>query len=160
MHRTWALKGVTPVIQSAGSWKKLTLIATIITTSKGARSRLFLRSIVGAANGERILRYLTDLKREMCGRKLLLIWDGLPAHRARNVQTWVRENHSWLRVERLPAYAPELNPVEYFWSSLKRRKLGNLGGDFAKLGAAIHRCRRSMNDRKLLRGFLKASGLY
>ncbi|WP_228994604.1 helix-turn-helix domain-containing protein [Streptomyces sp. DH8] len=38
----------------------------------------------------------------------------------------------WRRVweeERLPAYAPELNPVELLWSSLKKRELANLAGD-------------------------------
>ncbi|WP_329584816.1 transposase [Streptomyces sp. NBC_01005] len=30
---------------------------------------------------------------------------------------------------RLPAYAPELNPVELLWSSLKKRELTNLAGD-------------------------------
>jgi hypothetical protein len=31
-------------------------------------------------------------------------------------------------VERLPAYAPNLNPVEELWSSLKAVELGNLTG--------------------------------
>ncbi|MFF3554211.1 transposase [Streptomyces tsukubensis] len=35
----------------------------------------------------------------------------------------------WLTLERLPAYAPELNPVELLWSSLKKRELANLAGD-------------------------------
>ncbi|MFJ3337949.1 hypothetical protein ACIPM1_25195, partial [Streptomyces sp. NPDC086766] len=29
----------------------------------------------------------------------------------------------------VPAYAPELNPVELLWSSLKKRELANLAGD-------------------------------
>jgi transposase len=28
--------------------------------------------------------------------------------------------------DRLPAYAPELNPVEYLWGHLKEHELGNL----------------------------------
>jgi hypothetical protein len=36
------------------------------------------------------------------------------------------EKRSWLVVERLPAYAPELNPTEGLWSSLKAVELGNL----------------------------------
>lgn len=30
----------------------------------------------------------------------------------------------WL--ERLPAYAPELNPVEYLWAHLKEHQIANL----------------------------------
>ncbi|MFD0432166.1 transposase [Streptomyces zhihengii] len=41
---------------------------------------------------------------------------------------WVAEQ-DWLTLERLPAYAPELNPVELLWSSLKKRELANLAGD-------------------------------
>ncbi|WP_445519779.1 transposase [Streptomyces sp. NEAU-174] len=37
-----------------------------------------------------------------------------------------------LTLERLPAYAPELNPVELLWSAIKTRELAN------ELGAAGH----------------------
>jgi hypothetical protein len=33
------------------------------------------------------------------------------------------------RIEPLPAYAPELNPVEPLWSNLKGVELANLAGD-------------------------------
>jgi hypothetical protein len=36
---------------------------------------------------------------------------------------------SWLVVERLPAYAPELNPVEALWANLKVVELASLAGD-------------------------------
>jgi transposase len=36
---------------------------------------------------------------------------------------------AWLTVERLPAYAPELNPVEYLWANLKGTELANFTGD-------------------------------
>ena len=35
----------------------------------------------------------------------------------------------WLVVERLPSYAPDLNPVEQVWSSLKRNELANVGAE-------------------------------
>ncbi|WP_432758528.1 transposase [Streptomyces virginiae] len=44
------------------------------------------------------------------------------------MRAWVAEQ-DWLTLERLPAYAPELNPVELLWSSLKKRELANLAGD-------------------------------
>jgi hypothetical protein len=34
-----------------------------------------------------------------------------------------------VRVERLPAYAPELNPVEFLWGHLKNHHLANLTPD-------------------------------
>ncbi|MFJ8470140.1 transposase [Streptomyces swartbergensis] len=50
------------------------------------------------------------------------------AHWSRAMRAWVAEQ-DWLTLERLPAYAPELNPVELLWSSLKNRELANLAGD-------------------------------
>jgi len=55
-----------------------------------------------------------------------LLWDGLPAHRRRAVRAWLARQRSWLVVERLPPDAPELNPVEGLWSSLKAVELANL----------------------------------
>lgn len=160
MHTTWAPKGQTPVIRCSGSWKRLTLAGCIVTDAAGSKPRLFLRSMAGNMDAAGIIRYLKELKRHLGGKKLLLIWDGLPAHRARAVQTYIKSQASWLRVERLPAYAPEVNPIEYLWGAMKKRHLGNLGGNLCALGRALRRCRGKIRDRELLRGFLRASGLY
>ena len=42
---------------------------------------------------------------------------------------WLGRQRSWLVVEPLPGYAPELNPVEALWSSLKGVELANLAAD-------------------------------
>jgi transposase len=57
--------------------------------------------------------------------KLLIVWDGLPAHRSRLVWEFVRQQKGRLWLEFLPAYAPELNPVEYLWSYWKQYELPN-----------------------------------
>jgi hypothetical protein len=137
------------------------MVGIIITTPAGRNVRLFVRTIAGGLTAQETVRFLTELKRHMRGRKLLLIWDGLPAHRAQIVQRWLRRNASWLRVERLPAYAPELNPIEYCWGTMKKKHLGNLRADgMPALGHALRRAKRAMNDSELLRGFLRASELY
>jgi transposase len=50
---------------------------------------------------------------------------------------------SWLVVERLPAYAPELNPVEGLWSSLKAVELANLASP--TLAGAIQQAHRGID---------------
>ncbi|HEX6175615.1 MAG TPA: transposase [Candidatus Binatia bacterium] len=50
-------------------------------------------------------------------KKLLVIWDGSQPHRSRLVKDFV--------LEYLPAYAPELNPVEYIWGYWKHHELPN-----------------------------------
>jgi transposase len=113
-------------------------------------------------HGKDFVSYLKQLKRHLAGRKLLLIWDGLPAHRARLVTRYVQTQQKWLKLARLPGYAPELNPIEYLWSAMKTRDISGLPVQgLAKLKQAIRRSRRRINsDQKLLAGFLRASELY
>jgi transposase len=66
----------------------------------------------------------------------------LPAHRSRAMRAWLRTQRSWLVVERLPAYTPDLNPVEGLWSGLKAVELANLTGP--TLGEVIARAHRGI----------------
>jgi transposase len=73
-----------------------------------------------------LIEVLGELRRFLGGEKATLLWDELPAHRSRAMRAWLATQRSWLVTERLPAYAPELNPVEGLWSSLKAEELANL----------------------------------
>ena len=59
-------------------------------------------------------------------RPLLLIWDRLPAHRSWLVQEFLRASQGRIEQVWLPAYAPELNPVEYVWAYWKQHELPNV----------------------------------
>jgi DDE superfamily endonuclease len=67
---------------------------------------------VGAYNTQTLIGALDQPRRALGGQKATLLWDGLPAHRSRAMAAWLGRQRSWLVVERLPAYAPDLNPVE------------------------------------------------
>ena len=41
------------------------------------------------------------------------------------MKAYVASQRRWLVVERLPAYAPDLNPVELLWGNLKGTELAN-----------------------------------
>jgi hypothetical protein len=51
---------------------------------------------------------------------LVWCWDNLNIHPAPGLADFAEENKAWLRLYRLPAYSPDLNPVEGIWSLLKR----------------------------------------
>jgi transposase len=110
---------------------------------------------------EVVIAYLDRLHLQVPG-PLVLVLDRLPAHRSRNVADYMAENASWLRVEWLPAYAPELNPVEYAWSTLKGKPLANLAPDkIEQLEHTIKRVHRNMRKQSdSLQQFLIASSLY
>jgi transposase len=103
-----------------------------------------------------------DFKRRYGSTQLVLLWDGLPAHKAKTVERYIESNKNWLRVYRFPAYAPELNPQEYLWSAVKRADMGNYCP--STFGALSGRVYRALAKRKrasaFLKGCLKASGLF
>jgi transposase len=79
---------------------------------------------------------------------LIIIWDGLPAHRSRLVRDYVAEQGGAIELEYLPAYAPELNPVKYIWGYCKQHELPNLcPKDFAQLSRAARQALTRMRRR-------------
>ena len=99
--------------------------------SDGGGCRLALHFQPGGYNIETLIGVLGELHRFLGGEKATLLWDGLPAHRSKAMQAFVVSQRRWLVVERLPAYAPELNPVEALWANLKGKggELANFVGD-------------------------------
>jgi transposase len=65
-----------------------------------------------------VVAFLEHLLREVPGR-MVLIWDGAPIHRSQVIQEFLANGAApRLHLERLPAYAPELNPGEGLWAYL------------------------------------------
>ena len=94
-------------------------------------------------------------------RAILLIWDGLPSHRSRRMSDWVASQRRWLSVERLPGYAPDLNPIENVWGNLKSQELANHCSDTIDEVAtsAEEGLDRIGSDAALCFAFLRHSGL-
>ncbi|MGZ3488531.1 MAG: transposase [Isosphaeraceae bacterium] len=62
---------------------------------------------------------------------------------------------AWLRVFRLPAYAPDLNPVEGIWSVLKRGVLANLAvASFGPVQVIRHGLKKIQYQPGLIEGRL------
>jgi transposase len=86
-----------------------------------------------------IVDFLKHLLRHISG-KLLVVWDGLPAHRSQAVKDFLREGATQrLHLEQLPGYASELNPAEGVWNYLKNVEMKNLCcHDLQELGDELH----------------------
>ena len=152
--RTWAPRGETPVLQYHFNWHQLSVMAGVTWR------RFYFRLFPGAVKAPQVVEFLKALHRQL-RRPLLVIWDGLPAHRSRLVRDYVDSHHGDIQLERLPAYAPELNPVEYIWSYLKRHEVAHLcPQDFAELTDVARRRLRSMQRRsRLVTAFWKQAEL-
>lgn len=133
----------------------------LLFTPKGNNPRIYFRLQPGAMDKYDFLDLLQDIKIELKGRKLLLIWDGLPAHRATAVSEYIASQRKWLRVERYPAYAPELSPVEFIWSPMKTKDLGNVPPKGLKhLKRMVRRSfKRIEADKVLLKNCLRKAGV-
>ena len=84
--------------------------------------------------------------------KLLVIWDGAAIHRSQFVKAVLTASAGRLWLEKLPAYAPELNPVEYLWAHLKEHQIANLLGTHGwelSLHATAARRRRRRRPRMI-----------
>ena len=129
MRSTWAPKGKTPVLTHHFNWKRLSMSAAICFRPDGSEASLVFGMQPGTYNGESIMEFLSELHRHLDGDKVTLIWDGLPSHRSIAMQAFLKRQRRWLVVERLPGYAPDLNPVEQVWGNLKNGELANLCTD-------------------------------
>lgn len=126
VRRTWAPRGRPPVLtHTGGLWKRLSVAVALAFRWDGRRSRLFFQTRPGTYTDGGLITFLRALKRHFRGRSIILLWDGLPAHRSGRMQRYVARQRAWLHVERLPAYAPDLNPVEQIWGNVKGRDLAN-----------------------------------
>lgn len=156
--RTWAPRGQTPVLTFNFNWKSLSAIA-------GLTLRNFcFRLHAGSIKSPQVIAFLQALHRQVPG-KILLLWDGAPIHRSKLVTAYLQAQAEWLHVERLPAYAPELNPVEYLWSHWKQHELANFcPKDIWELShaasQALKRIRRRQRRPKLIAAFFTQAELF
>ena len=110
---------------------------------------------------EEVVEFLMHLLQHLSG-PLLIIWDRLPAHRSRLVAEFVRCLEGEIEIEYLPAYAPELNPVEYLWGHWKHHELPNVcPRDLWQLSEGARRTLRRLRRRPtLITAFWKQASLF
>lgn len=162
VRRTYAPRGHTPTLVHRLNWKKASMAAALgyHAADPGRGARLCFHLKPGSYDTEALIGVLTQLKDFYEGGRVVLVWDGLSAHWSRDMRAWVK-TQDWLTLERLPAYAPELNPVELLWSAIKTRELANLAGDhLADVADAAERgINRVCQDGRLPWSFLAHTGL-
>jgi transposase len=162
VRRTWAPQGQTPVLrQRTNTYRKLSAIASLVVSPRRDHVRLFFGFYPNAnINAARVKLFLRHLKRHVRG-PCVLLWDRFPAHRARSVQSFLADKTAW-RSEFLPAYAPELNPMEYVWCYMKTHSRTNeVVFDLVDLTASARRHGRALQrSDRLLRSFLKHTPLF
>ena len=154
--RTWSPKGQTPVLEFAFNWKNISAMAGVTFWN------FYFRLFEGAIKSPQVIEFLKHLQCHVPG-KLWIIWDGATIHRSCIVRDYIESLGGKLWVERLPAYAPELNPTEYLWGYWKQHELPNLCcRDLWQLSShAAHALRRIRRKKsKLMTAFWKQAELF
>lgn len=125
LRRTWAPCGQTPVIHHVTrSYRKVSAMGAIAVTPHGRKSRIFFRLLENRNfNTDSCIAFIEQLKQNIRGR-ICLVWDRFLAHRSKKMLKYLDKQRR-IQVQYLPAYAPELNPVEFMWSHLKQNKMSN-----------------------------------
>ncbi|HEX2242979.1 MAG TPA: IS630 family transposase [Gammaproteobacteria bacterium] len=119
--RTYAPVGHTPILKEWWTREHLSAISAISPEGK-----LYFHCQDRALDSVDVVAFLEHLLREVPGR-MVIIWDGAPIHRSQVIKTFLGNGAApRLHVERLPAYAPELNPSEGLWAHLKGVELRNV----------------------------------
>jgi len=112
---TWAAVGQTPVVKATGARFSLNMLSAV-----NALGHFRFMTVEGRVNATVFGDFLRRLIIGM-DRKIFLIVDGHPTHKAKMVKQFVEENNKKIEIFFLPAYSPELNPDELAWAHVKTK---------------------------------------
>jgi hypothetical protein len=125
VRRTWATRGRTPVIGGDGGHrKKVSVVGAVSVSPAAKRLGLYFSTLPdGSFDAPAVVAVLRDVLRHPRGN-VVVVWDGGPNHKGPAVREFLRRSKR-PTPERLPAYAPDLNPVEAVWSRLQCGRLAD-----------------------------------
>jgi transposase len=154
--KTYAPEAHTPILREWQTRDHLSVMGGVTPTGK-----LYVLVRQKSLNGLHTIEFLKHLIRHV-GARLLLIWDGSPIHRRAAVTDFLATTPSrGVRVERLPPYAPDLNPVEGTWQHLKHVEMRNLPRlDLEDLHLELHLAIGRLRQKPhLIQSFFAGAGL-
>jgi tRNA U34 5-methylaminomethyl-2-thiouridine-forming methyltransferase MnmC len=159
VRRTWAPRGQTPIQYSWDRHDRLSVISAITVSPLHQRLGLSFRIHDHNITFQEVMAFLTMLHRRL-RRKFIVVLDRLNAHR--KAVRLLQETHpDWFEVTWLPAYAPELNPVEMVWNHTKYADLANfIPEDVHHLHRAVTTSLDNMHTQShLIRSFFQHARL-
>jgi transposase len=154
--RTYAPSGKPPTLRVLETRDHLSVMSAVT-----AQGQLFTMVRDDSLTSVESVRFLKHLLTQL-DRKLMVIWDGSPIHRSKEVKAYLADGATkHIHLERLPPYAPDLNPDEGVWNHLKYVELRNvcclnLGHLQHQLDLAVTRLRRRPH---LIQSFFAGAGL-
>lgn len=121
VRRTWALKAHTPVLVCDYRRDRLSVIGGLSLSARRRRAGFYFSVRRQNATAGDVESFLRQVQRSL-RRRLIVVMDRWSVHRS---AAKALEGDRRFEIEWLPAYAPEVNPVEYVWSHTKYGDLAN-----------------------------------
>lgn len=162
LRRTWAPRGQTPTLaQVGGHRKKVSVAAALWLSPRRDRLGIYFHTLAdGYFDNWYMTAFLEAMLRDLSGR-FVVVWDGGTMHKGEPIRALEAHFADRLSLERLPPFAPVLNPVEALWSWLKYSRLNNFAPrDPVELdGRVIAELTAVRDDQPFLRSLFHASEL-
>lgn len=113
---TWAPRGKQPIVKTRGLRKSVKVFGLI----EHGSGRTFYEVIDDQLNAQTYIRFLKSVISRTRSH-LLLIQDGAKYHHSADVMGFFHDKKQRMTPYRLPAYSPDLNPIEGLWKKIKAK---------------------------------------
>jgi hypothetical protein len=151
---TWARIGKRPVFRRVTKERRAISTAVALTLS----GKIYKRHFEGSVNSENLVVALGHVQQKIAGT-FILIWDRASIHTSKATKVYLR-NHPEILIEKLPAYAPQLNPEEYCHGNVKQRLKNACPKTKEEIRSMLNRGFARLRHRPdLLLGFFHTAGL-
>ncbi len=127
--KTWAPVGHTPILKCWDRRDRVSVISAITIAPHKKSFGVYFSVYDENIRNPHVTKFLKNVRRTL-GRELIVVLDRLSAHRTAANKLLKKPFHKGSYCfEFLPAYAPELNPVEFLWCHTKTKKMANYAPD-------------------------------
>jgi transposase len=122
-RRTWAPRGETPVQRAWDRYDRLSVIGAVSLSPTRRHISTPFQIHESNIRTDEVVSFVKQLRRQW-RQPLIICWDRWPVHRSA-AKRLAASRLTNIDIEWLPAYAPELNPVEPRWGHTKHGELAN-----------------------------------
>jgi transposase len=158
VQRTWAPVGQTPIIRYRYNHARISVIGGLSISPKRRRLGFYFRLHPKNVSHDEVQDFLWYLLKHLRGH-VIVIWDGASIHNHKGLDHFCGQ-YQRLHLEKLPAYAPELNPIEAAWHAVKQPLANGRPDDIQQLGQALlGSLRNARASQRVLRGCITQSEL-